>query len=109
MRRQLGIVWTTGILLALTLLLTFALTSAALAQTKVSAESGGGAKVTASASASVAIQNETAGGPVPYNILDEADEDTYLALLAWSSKYRFGLGVQDGDWVRYETLGDGPK
>jgi hypothetical protein len=47
--------------------------------------------------------------PTPFNILDGADEDLFLALLGWSSKYRMSPDIQDGDWVKYESLGDGPK
>lgn len=52
---------------------------------------------------------QSAEVPVPYNPMDGADEDMLLALAGWSSKYRIGLDVQDGDWVKYETVGDGPR
>jgi len=47
--------------------------------------------------------------PAPFNILEEASDDMYLSLLGWSSKYRMGLDLEDGDWIKYESLGDGPK
>jgi len=101
-------------LTAFTLVFAVALTATALAQTEVSGTSANGSKVTANATARVTLAKQTEEpdalkGPVPYNMLDEADEDLVLALLGWTSKYRIGLGVQDGDWVRYESVGDGPK
>ena len=113
MRRHREINWTTCFTLALTLMLTVALTGATFGQTGGSPEAGG-SSATASATARVALgkrteEVETPEGPVPYNILDEADENLFLALTGWTSKYRIGLGVQDGDWVRYESIGDGPK
>ena len=111
-------------LTALTLVLTVALTWTAFAQTGDSPKADGssvratataaGSSAKASATASVTIDNRTEEpaaleGPVPYNMLDEADDDLVLALMGWTSKYRIGLGVQDGDWVRYESVGDGPK
>jgi hypothetical protein len=90
-----------------TLVLTVALTWTAFAQT-------GGASATSSATASVTLVKQTEDpealtGPVPYNMLDGADGDLVLALMGWTSKYRIGLDVQDGDWVRYESVGEGPK
>ncbi len=112
MRQHRGITQTTCILLALTLVFTVALTWTAFAQTGVSPGDGG-------SSTAATTERPTTGkpteepkapeGPVPYNILDEADEDLFLSLVGWSSKYRIGLAVQDGDWVRYESVGDGPK
>ncbi len=112
MRRHRGITQTTCILLALTLVLTVALTWTAFAQTGASPGASG------SSTAAGATEPPTPGkpteepkapkGPVPYNMLDEADEDLFLALVGWISKYRIGPGVQDGDWVRYESIGDGP-
>lgn len=113
MRRHRGITRTTCILLALTLVLTVALTWTAFAQTGASPEASG------SSTAAGATERPTPGkpteepkaptGPVPYNMLDEADEDLFLALVGWMSKYRIGPRVQDGDWVRYESIGDGPS
>jgi hypothetical protein len=113
MRRHRRIARTTCILLALALVLTVALTGAAFAQTGASPGASG------SSTAAGTTERPTTGrrteepkgltGPVPYNMLDTADEDLFLALLGWTSKYRIGLGVQDGDWVRYESVGDGPK
>ena len=113
MRRHRGITWTTSVLLAFTLVLTIALTWTAFAQTGASPGAGG------SSTAAGTSERPTLGKrteepeaptmPVPYNILDEADEDLFLSLLGWSSKYRIGLGVQDGDWVKYESVGDGPR
>ena len=119
MRRHRGITRTTCILLAFTLVLTLALTWTAFAQTGASPGASG------SSTAAGATEQPTPGklteepktpkepkamkGPVPYNMLDEADEDLFLALLGWTSKYRIGLDVQDGDWVRYESIGDGPS
>ena len=125
MRRHRGITRTTCILLALTLVLTVALTWTAFAQTGASPGASG------SSTAAGATEQPTPDkrteepkapkgpktpeepkapkGPVPYNILDEADEDLFLALLGWTSKYRIGLDVQDGDWVRYESIGDAPS
>ena len=94
-------------LTAFTLVLALALTSTAFAQSEVSATSA-----SATARVTLAKQTEEPGalkGPVPYNMLDEADDDLFLALMGWTSKYRIGLGVQDGDWVRYESVGDDPK
>jgi hypothetical protein len=118
MRRHHGITRTTCILLALTLVLTVALTWTAFAQTGASPGASG------SSTAAGTTERPTTGqrteetkvlkgtlapsGPIPYNILDEADEDLFLSLLGWTSKYRIGLDVQDGDWVRYESIGDGP-
>ncbi len=112
MRRHRGITRTTCILLALTLVLTVALTWTAFAQTGASPGASG------SSAAAGATEPPKPGkpteepkapkGPVPYNMLDEADEDLFLALVGWISKYRIDPGVQDGDWVRYESIGDGP-
>ena len=111
-------------LAALTLVLTLTLTWTAFAQTGGSPEAdgssvratatGAGSSVSATATAGVTLVKQTEDpeaptGPVPYNILDGADDDLVLALMGWTSKYRIGLGVQDGDWVRYESVGDGPK
>ena len=90
-----------------TLVITVALTWTAFAQT-------GGSSATSSATASVTLVKQTEEpeapmGPVPYNMLDTADDDLVLALMGWTSKYRIGLDVQDGDWVRYESVGDDPK
>jgi len=60
------------------------------------------------AEAAAAVTEET-GAPKPFNILDEADDELFLALAGFSSKYRMSPGVQDGDWVKYKTLGDGPE
>lgn len=48
-------------------------------------------------------------GRVPYNILEEADEDMFLSLAGWSTKYRTSPELEDGDWVKYESVGEGPK
>ncbi len=90
-----------------TLVITVALTWTAFAQT-------GGSSATSSATASVTLvkqaeEPEALMGPVPYNMLDTADDDLVLALMGWTSKYRIGLDVQDGDWVKYESVGDDPK
>jgi hypothetical protein len=53
--------------------------------------------------------NEELPEPEPVNFMEQVDGDMYLALLGWSSKYRIGLDVQDGDWVKYESVGEGPK
>ena len=113
MRRHLGITWATCSLLALTLVLTVTLTWTAFAQTGGSP--GASAPPTAAATSEQPEEGkpteepETPDKPGPYNILDEVDDDTFLALLGWTSKYRIGLDVQDGDWVKYESVGDGPK
>jgi hypothetical protein len=95
-------------MLALTLVLAVSLTTTASAQAKATATSPGGSKVTASASAQVRVDRGTED-PTPYNILADAGDEMFLALLGWSSKYRLGLDVEDGDWVKYESLGEGPK
>ena len=46
--------------------------------------------------------------PVAFDLTDTADEDLMTALWGWMSKYRIGLDVEDGDWVQYESVGDGP-
>ena len=113
MRRHLGITWATCSLLALTLVLTVTLTWTAFAQTGGSP--GASAPPTVAATSEQpeegkpAEEPETPDEPGPYNILDEVDNDTFLSLLGWTSKYRIGLDVQDGDWVKYESVGDGPK
>ncbi|MBN2565400.1 MAG: hypothetical protein JXB46_06785 [Candidatus Eisenbacteria bacterium] len=63
------------------------------------------AKVQAKASARVDIEGEPAveKKPEPYNVLANTDETTRMALAGWSSKYRVGLRVSDGDWVKYEV------
>ena len=111
MRQHLGTVWTTCVLLAFTIVLAVALTSAASAQAQATGTSPSGSKVTASASAQVKVDKGTEGlkDPVAYNILADATDDMYLSLLGWSSKYRIGLDVEDGDWVKYESLGEDPK
>ncbi len=113
MRRHHGITRTTCILLALTLVLTVALTWTAFAQTGASPGASGSSTATSTTERPTTGKRtegaKAPAGPVPYNILDEADEDLFLSLLGWSSKYRIGLGVQDGDWVRYESVGDGPS
>lgn len=106
MGRQRGITGTTLPTLLLTIALAVVMVATASAQA--------GSPTAAEASQRLTMDKRTEEPPaptepVPFNILDDADEDTYLALLAWSSKYRIGLGVQDGDWVKYESLGDGPK
>jgi len=119
MRRHRGITRTTCILLALTLVLTVALTWTAFAQTGASPGASGSSTAAGATEQptpdkrteepKAPEQPKAPKGPIPYNILDEADEDLFLALLGWTSKYRIGRGVQDGDWVRYESLGDGPS
>jgi hypothetical protein len=107
MQRRLGAVWTT--LVAITLLA--ALSTTALGQAEATATSAGGTRVTASATAQVKVDKDTADpqDPVPFNILDEADDQMFSCLLGWSSKYRMQPDIGDGAWVKYESLGDGPK
>jgi hypothetical protein len=81
-----------------------ALAPMSVAQTGSAPSTGGGGP-----RAGAFDSTEPIPDPVPLNILDQADEDLFLSLLGWSSKYRIGLDVQDGDWVKYESLGDGPK
>lgn len=107
MRRHRRTTRTTCTLTTFTLVITVALTWTAFAQT-------GGSSATSSATASVTLVKQTEEpealmGPVPYNMLDTADDDLVLALMGWTSKYRIGLDVQDGDWVKYESVGDDPK
>jgi hypothetical protein len=66
-------------------------------------------KAQAKASAQVRIVGEAEEEPEPYDVLSDVNEDTWLALAGWSSKYRIGLGVSHGDWVRYEVTGDAAK
>ena len=113
MRLHLGITSATCSLLALTLVLTVTPTWTALAQT------GGSPGTSASPTGAATSERpeldkqteepETTKEPGPYNILDEADDDTFLALLGWMSKYRTDPDLKDGDWVKYESVGDGPK
>ena len=55
------------------------------------------------------VEPEETAAPVPYNILDDADDDMVLCLTGWSTKYRIDPKIQDGTWVKYESVGDGPK
>ncbi len=110
MTRHLRTPWT---MLALTFALTVAMTAAASAQTGA-APGAAGSSTAAGTSEKLTMEKRTAepaatADPAPFNILDRASEDMYRSLLGWSSKYRIGLDVQDGDWVRYESVGDGPK
>jgi hypothetical protein len=75
-------------------------------ETKVTAESG---TVRASATATVKIKESEGDTPEPYDVLAGANEQTWLALAGWSSKYRIGLNTSEGDWVRYEITGTDPK
>ena len=113
MRRHRRITWTTCMLTAFTFVLTVALTGAAFAQTSTSPEASGSSTAAGTSERPTLGQRteepEAPKEPAAYNMLDEADEDMILALTGWTSKYRIGLGVQDGDWVRYESAGDGPK
>lgn len=106
MRRHLALCGTTTVTLLLTLALAVAMTAAASAQAGSPTAAASTQKLTMEKRTEAA---EIPADPVPFNILEDADDDLYLSLLAWSSKYRIGLNVQDGDWVRYESLGDGPK
>ena len=113
MRRHRGTAGATWTTLALTLALMIAVTVAAFAQTGAS-PGAGGSSTAAGTPERLTMEKRTTepatpADPVPFDILDGADEDLYLALLAWSSKYRIGLDVKDGDWVRYESVGVDPK
>jgi hypothetical protein len=108
MRRHPVTVCTGLALLVFTLVLAVSMTTTASAQAQATATSPSGSKVTASASAQVKV-DKGAEEPTPFNLLEEASEEMFLSLLGWSSKYRIGLDVEDGDWVKYESLGEDPK
>jgi hypothetical protein len=104
MKRHLGTT-TSALTLAIAgMTLVLALASASLAQPGSSSEAARTIRELGTANL-----NDPIPDPVPLNILDQADEDVFLSLLGWSSKYRIGLDVQDGDWVKYESVGDAPK
>jgi hypothetical protein len=60
----------------------------------------------AKASAKVDLEGQAAveDALVPHDILAGADETMWMALMGWSSKYRIGLHVNDGDWVKYRSF-----
>jgi hypothetical protein len=98
------------VLTALFLLTAMAVSLAFPASAQTGAAGGPGAAAPGKLTLEKRVEEpEESPPPVPYNILDGADSDLVLALMGWSSKYRISPGIQDGDWVKYESVGDGPK